>query len=1806
MASSIDRLLYPTSLSDLREGMPPVQCIIWNGRNDYESIELENVYPFDTIHTIKQLIFEAMNNDSTFLPPYLFVGYRVKNDVYSDHAPTMEDEFIPLDYLWYPNGNEDPNQTYHLRHPLYTLTHPDIRFVESDGSYASPNREITGRNTIEDVMLKHHDGNIPTLYVFPLEMLLQQYKGQFPISEEVWNGCFSPYYPELPVGDPKRDHAKRIAFGKKIHTYLGLRTQSIERLSIMLEEQIEVPTIEVSGIRQLKLSAKKPIKGFEGSAPLFYRIRATLQRPYLRLIPGEGTAITKLHVKGVIPFPTLDDPHVLDSWGKETSISPGIDSCVIKYVHRPSVGITQPIYGTIHVFNDGTMDLLLQPPKNVKKFDPIDFRHFRSTVQTLFDDLPQSFDAFRLQETSVMLTIRPSSYAKKFNAQRLSQRLPFFYPFFTAISPLPNDNPILSLRYKAVSQYATENKVFAFITQWMTQKRIEDKTNLVSLAEGLQQEFQYTEAEAQKYILEWQQKDGQFSVQLPEDGEFMERFNPGIDLYVYANYPYYHVHVNRIDTYESYQRIITLLSLLFVDDDTYFDLSESNETLSTLSNEIEKDSLEREDKLATGKMDVRMAAKQPMMDDIFNKDDQQMAVASKPAPIKSTMTGEQKLVNPMSWFINKLKEIDKELFDFSTGKSGDNGYSRKCAGHDDRQPAVLSKDQYERMRTIYENDPIFWIVYPLEGDEDPVQPLGTEETITIMKYGSDGDKIHYYFCPEYYCLSDEIMIRPIDFESRVDRDGNQKEPNTCPFCHGSLITQTKKAELGRTVVQRTKSDQAATYPRYIDFMKKTSHPAGLALPCCFVKQSVLRIEDQQYSHIRDVLQQRNMEKVVDDEESVDDVQQLVYRSKESIEYGVLFESIHKEYIIESNKHPDPGIFAVVPAAFDEFFKQKSLDSIVTRVRIHLKLRPNAQGFLRIGTENTVNESLLGAIAPIIYRNSIDEVKQRIEEIMVPRVFMNAHFGNLVLEFFEPGDGNAMPATRQELQQWAQTHLQISLNTVNQYPVMRLYNSYHRFIRFIKDPSQRKDLRHIQPLLAEPGLFTTRGIQLVIMNDNGAEPVTVQCPTFGVSMNRHKRNDYVFMSRNMRTVGQVSYAHYELYIHTSNRPAKGGEVEIHEPIIRWDYQSRRIWPEVVQQRIDEYTNQCQSRYRSIYTFQDGIHPSKLIPLSLSLDAPSKPEGIIKDTYNHIVGVTFRSKPGSSLMVTLPVIDDGVVTISSAFSIQSIYLDWEDIRPAPVEDVIYYYRSILDQMFMLYPGYQIDHVVRRHQQIVAVQLKNGLYVPVSPPKKQDVFDALQMKMVDMNEFQWEIDKRISGWQDKDWNTIIDPQSFEKKCGSNTEMLHQSSSTELEEAYSQFRLIVSNWMTSDKAGGLIRKGIEDIIFSSILPEYERRKRMFILLSSTFLSWFYPDPKEWDRGIDSFLRKDCRVIQSADACTGSCYWKEDEGKCLLHVKDKMQLSEVSGEREVSVPMLFTQRVIDELVRFPGRRKQLMERGGVSTVAKITQPIHTGDQYIIPESSPSWTNLLRMDWANQELEKKHYVEEMTTSEKDTIVPPPEEDVPAEIDALLGANHPYKLKWIISPDASRPLMPLTALLGVTFEQLGLDASETTFGRDAMIQFVRHTSKPLGIIQLQNSSEETIQFAKPMGYFSSVMILVFLQGKYGLLMEEESNDSITMDNAPDALRSRWEAAGIVQAKKKPMTGREEPMPQQYNLPLVAKQAPEVAPVMKTMIRRPRVGIQPSQSQMPLAQPQVPLAHPVASVTPSVVKMKRPTVASVEQK
>jgi hypothetical protein len=1054
------------------------------------------------------------------------------------------------------------------------------------------------------------------------------------------------------------------------------------------------------------------------------------------------------------------------------------------------------------------------------------------------------------------------------------------------------------------------------------------------------------------------------------------------------------------------------------------------------------------------------------------------------------------------------------------------------------------------------------------------------------------------------------MVLERDFEGTMGRDGKSKPPNTCPFCRGTLITG-KIMVPGQTVL-RSKNKPGTKPPRHQsnpDFLATSTHPKKWELPCCFLKgwdpkhkdpsKYAIRLTDPAYIRLKLAFQQEqyNDAPIIEEEEEGDQ-RDVLYQGEETVEYGHLIEMLYESYILESNKRDlSPGTFAMAPPAFDRYFAQNSNESIAIRPAVKFELRANAVGFLRIGVENPVYESLLGALVPILYKTTIKQVKVLIEEKVVPKMFLNANFGNLVLEFFDPTDTSAMPTTSQGLMDWAQDKLDIKITSNNLYQLMRVYNAHTRFIRFINDPRHFKDfpqpieLRHIQPLLAEPGLFTPRGIQLVILENN--DPVTVKCPPFGISMNRHIKNDFVFLSRTMLTIGNTKnkYSYYELYLYTHNRPAAGADGAVHQPSMRWPYHTRGIWPEIVKQRIEEYTTQCQSRHRSIDTSQQGIQPMAMVPLSMTLQQTPRPTGVIKDSYNHTVGVTYPVEEDSPYMVILPIVDDGIFTISS--KMDHTYLDWADVKKAPLDQVIEFYQTQLRPFTSLYPGYDIEHMVRNaeDQQVVALQLRNGLYVPTAPPKS-----AINLPITSITMFEWDINRDIAGIPStldmEDWEEIREKMETEKGCGVDSELMRQSDYMEFEESYQQFRLMVSNWITGERGGPELRAKMEEIMFNRTLPEYEKRKRMFLLIGSILLKWFYADEEIWDKGPANFLRKDCNLITQARSCTGTCVWREEENKCLLHVhattdlgsqeedqKDPQKLENES--REVSTPTLFTNRVIDELIRFPARRKQIMSHGKISKLSTILQPIRQGDQYIIPESSPTWTNLLQLEWLQQASEKPRYYEEMSREDEDDRKY--EEPMPDELKKMLGDHTPFHL-MDLPAGGVQPLMSLLGILGMTAEELGLKESDTILSIDSLIAYVKAKQRPIGMINFR--SEPRVHFVTPYpGSFDSVLLLVFLPNRMGLLVQYDDTPTIFIEALPEDIRRRWRDAERVQFEKIAPPG---PAPSLQPLPLLAQEQQSDAP---KKLKKP--GIAPAVKAEDSAIAQEPIVAPI--------KLKKPGIA-----
>jgi len=696
-----------------------------------------------------------------------------------------------------------------------------------------------------------------------------------------------------------------------------------------------------------------------------------------------------------------------------------------------------------------------------------------------------------------------------------------------------------------------------------------------------------------------------------------------------------------------------------------------------------------------------------------------------------------------------------------------------CRAVDDRQPSILTQDQYRRMIKIYKDDAdLQFVELPLRKAELPPKIPGVEQ-ILILKFGSNPKNPNYFVCPKYYCLLDEILIKEKDFESDKERDGTTRKPkNSCPFCHGKAITE-KKAEPGKTVYVRKNKPKTEKYHAYIQFLKSTSHPEGFMLPCCFLTlpsrdqlDAKLRIDSPPFAHFQEkkapvelpiatklmeTVPATSAEMEADIEEDDGKKATVAQLSlKEFVTYNIVKELLYKMYILGTEKHPlNQGKVAILPPSLDRFFNQSS-KSLVTRAAITQKLTPSANGFLRIGLEETPGqkENFFSALAPLLNLNYISQVRQFIKNRITPYRFLSANFGNLVNEFYRPQD----PApSNLILRKFTNDQLQINLTETNTESIIRIYNAYNNFKLYIDDITKTKQIRHFQSLLAEPGLFTERGIQIIILEyigtdkDNEVEgPIPkVFCPIYGVSPDRHRRNDIAFVAKD-------SNNYYEVLIHTKNTPAKeNGTSPTHIQTFLFPSNRAGTWPSVVRERVQEYFSNCESTYRSIYTQQEDLitKTKAIIPVGqIEFLTKQTVEGIIRDSYNHVIGVTFNlvkprrtvnlSDSGGVLeskeadiedeleeevegektneLIIIPTIDDG------SFLERYIHFGWEDCNPlASLEDTIIFYESFVESYLSLYPGYKPRYVYhQRDDGFNMIGLSNGIRIPCGIPKTSGV--------------------------------------------------------------------------------------------------------------------------------------------------------------------------------------------------------------------------------------------------------------------------------------------------------------------------------------------------------------------------------------------------------------------------------------------------------------------------------------------------------
>jgi hypothetical protein len=1526
-----------------------------------------SIFPFYTMNDIKMAIYNKKKNDAKFAPQFQFLAE------YTENTETYQ----ALDAYYLEPGSKKPLSF----HDPLLKTGRNKAFVDDGGNKMLINLVSRSRTLYEDTYL--YAKNEPVLRLFLLSKIVAV---QETFSNEArYLGFIKPYFNSDYISNTTKGDtvpAEQVVELKRAHTYFTAREK-------LLRNTIEPSLAKFSGDVNLRIEGIKSLRlvwlhrtDSKTVDTLFYEQSVDQVRPFLRLLPKDSTPVTKLHVlKGGVPVPALADPCLILQWAREKNPAPKNDFLFGKIDMGDE-------YATLQVLDDGTAAVVVQPRKGQRQFEAESAELFRQRIQQGIRGFPFAAEDPQLNEMSFQASI--TIKGDKIERREMSKRLEAFGSFFQEIPPPSNSPSLMTLRYKAISNFYAQDRVQLYMSQLVATK-IPADTIIKKTAEA----FEITMNQAQMEYQEFVTRAEEIIPVVPKYSVFRLKYNPGIDINITAHHPTYTFQIERVDSITNLQRVLTLLSLMM----TY-----------PVAKPVDKAA-------------VATLAKAAAFEE---------AGQEAPNPDVGPADKSKSTISIANYFIKRLQQADPTLFGFIPGPE-DNGYGQMCQFAQMRQPAVLNEKQYRRMLELYAEDIKNNEVEFLEANyinqvtADPSKKskialtYGTQKevddnTFSVLKYGTSLKDQRYYICSEYFCIEDEIPLRPSEFEEegvfRPEADeifkNKQKLAYHCPFCNGDLIRKGENNK-GATVYKREED-------KYVGFMNK-AHPAHWGLPCCFKKRKFT--SKGTYAKFFQLQNKDDTEAPELQEDAYDEDAEI-----KGINYEDVMNRTHERTIVQDTKFPlemkrgEPQL-ALVPSVLNTYFHQKP-DSLVTK-SMTLGTKPISEGFLRIAADNRVSrraESFFAAIAPFFKKNSVMDVRVRLQEVFSGpagvKLFTSINFGNLMLEFYTPALSNEQ-YTAAELTRFAVRNLNPKRS--QQYPyIARIKKSYDNFMNFLNNPKKLKEYRQFAHLLAQPNIFMPAlitkqgdrinrpGILFVVIEMMDDKNYIIRCPPFGVT-------------EAMESCDIGFLIHREeiwepLFFVKNSMDEKGSARHIHTMRVKSDNTQSPQLPDAVIDAIQTFRTKCANEAPTVYTgIQQLARPENTLPTLTALIGILAEigtfVGVIRDVYNHVVAVTLKIDEDNE--IAFPVIDDGFMQTQNSLV---IYFGWEGFTPAPVEVAWNFYEEN-EEKFADYPGYKLQRIIRlpygKTKVIKAVQFENGIFVPVSDANDPE---KIRGKIDDLTEieFEWTINEKIG----RPTETASDKSTGDKKTVSITKEIETEN--EVEEIFQHFRLSVSNWLLS-KEGIPWKNKIQEIImpYSEKLGynlSVGRKRELLQILLAERMKRFIDTDHEPKSKVPSVVRVDCRKLTEGD-CTASnrCVWRPDEKRCLLHVKALPDVDKTDMSR------VFLLRLIEELIRFPRRRAQILQERNrrIGTLSKLSGTVRMIDQYIVPEDTSEWAELMNMDCKKRTPEIPHFFEEF--SREEGVKPVAKAEVPAEAPVETSTLPEFVLDLLEGDDATYELVP---------------------------------------------------------------------------------------------------------------------------------------------------------------------------------------------
>ena len=429
-----------------------------------------------------------------------------------------------------------------------------------------------------------------------------------------------------------------------------------------------------------------------------------------------------------------------------------------------------------------------------------------------------------------------------------------------------------------------------------------------------------------------------------------------------------------------------------------------------------------------------------------------------------------KLKSPYYWQ-KRMETYDPTLF--KTIKNDKfNSYSRICPANVRRQPVILTKEELNKIKEKYPDE------------------LKQED---ILKYSATEGKDFYYICPRYWCFLTNSYITKEDVDKGV--------------CGGIIPQNAKTIPKGKYVYEFFSEQSHGTQENYLKhyptFHSKKRTDEGYYIPCCnriwnTEAQRKLKKEAEEHLQLRNEIEEEPNKLLIKKISPRPVLPKPHHSVTPSISVEPEIKKQNTNYIIGPERFPiEKNKWGFLPPSIQYFFNESAFDCQISGINKNIK--ENHLCLLRMGVENSLNQSFIACLSMIKYYNtettyipSISEMKDVIIQSLNLDIFIQLQNGNLITYF---GENDRHVDVYDEKYKSAEIYKKIE--THGDF-LKKVIIAYENFIDYLRNDEVMIDYTYLWDLITMPNpkLFTA-GLNLIILEipeNDSTMNVEIICPS----------------------------------------------------------------------------------------------------------------------------------------------------------------------------------------------------------------------------------------------------------------------------------------------------------------------------------------------------------------------------------------------------------------------------------------------------------------------------------------------------------------------------------------------------------------------------------------------------------------------------------------------------------------------------------------------------------------------------------------